>query len=167
MSELICQECSTPYKFGALFCQECGNQLDSDNYDTVVGGMAVPAQTQAITKPSLATQVPAGMVVFIILSSARRVEIHLNNEIQIGRIDPNRDIHPQLDLTVDNGANLGVSRLHASLQSTKNGVMLVDLGSTNGTYLREENLTPHVPSAINNGDMFQLGHLQVQVFFSM
>ena len=165
MTELLCQECNEPYKVGALYCSECGSRLFSDNYETLVGELAVPAQPKPITEPRDEPQVLAGMVVFLVLSSDRRVEIPANGEIQIGREDPNRDIHPHLDLTADDGAALGVSRLHASLQSTENGVMLVDLGSTNGTYLREESLTPHEPSPIRNGDVFQLGHLQVQVFF--
>ncbi|MGB3717524.1 MAG: FHA domain-containing protein [Candidatus Promineifilaceae bacterium] len=167
MTELHCQECNEPYKVGALFCEECGSRLFSDNYETLVGGLAASAQPKPITEPREKPQVSAGMIVFFVLSSERRVDIPASGEIHIGREDPNRDIHPHLDLTADDGASLGVSRLHASLQSTENGVMLVDLGSTNGTYLREENLTPHEPSPVWNGDIFQLGHLQVQVFFEM
>jgi pSer/pThr/pTyr-binding forkhead associated (FHA) protein len=165
VTELNCQECNKPYKVGALYCSECGSRLFSDNYETLVGGLAGPALPLPITKPREEPQILAGVIVFLVLSSDRRVEIPANGEIHIGREDPNRDIHPHLDLTDDDGASLGVSRLHASLRSTENGVMLVDLGSTNGTFLQEESLTPHEPSPIKNGDIFQLGNLQVQVFF--
>ena len=109
----------------------------------------------------------ASQIEFVILNSGRRVTLPLAGEIQIGRTDPNRDTSPKLDLTGDDGADLGVSRLHASLRSSENGVILVDLGSTNGTFLHEECLTAQIPSALKNGDIFRLGEMQVQVFFKM
>jgi two-component system cell cycle response regulator len=50
---------------------------------------------------------------------------------------------------------LSVSRNHASLQYTAQGVLLADLGSTNGTLIRDVPISG--PTALKNGDRFQVG----------
>jgi RNA polymerase subunit RPABC4/transcription elongation factor Spt4 len=167
MIERLCQECHTPYKPGALFCDECGNRLFTSEYETWVDVPTVIAKTKALVVPSTETQVLPGEIEFVILSSERHLTLPLDDEIYIGRSDPVQGITPQVDLSEDDGARLGVSRSHAFLQSTANGVMLVDLGSTNGTHLHEESLVPHEPSQIRSGDTFRLGHLQIQIFFEV
>jgi len=51
----------------------------------------------------------------------------------------------------------GVSRRHARIVVTGAEVMLEDLGSKNGTYLREQRL--EAPAALRDGDTFRLGRL--------
>jgi len=51
----------------------------------------------------------------------------------------------------------GVSRRHARIVVTANEVTLEDLGSKNGTYLRERRLEH--PTALRDGDTFRLGRL--------
>jgi hypothetical protein len=165
VTEMRCQECNEPYKVGALYCSECGSRLFSDKFETLAGGPAGSSPPKPVSESGEEPRVSAGMIVLLVLDSARRVELPRDGEIQIGRADPNRGTQPQLDLTEDDGGSLGVSRLHACLQSSKNEVMLVDLGSTNGTCLQEKSLIPHEPSPVENGDVFQLGQLQVQIFF--
>lgn len=167
MIERLCQDCRTPYKHGALFCSECGNRLFTTEYETWVDVPAVIAEPKTLVVPQTEPQVLPGEIEFVILNSERHLKLHLDDEISIGRADPAQGIKPQVDLTEDDGTRLGVSRLHAFLQSTANGVMLVDLGSTNGTHLHEESLVPHEPSQIKSGDTFRLGHLQIQIFFEM
>ncbi len=162
-----CQECGESYQVGTLFCAECGNSLYADEFDTLVQPTTFQAKTAPVIDGHEQLPVSAGEFVFSVFNSGRHVTLRMDDEIHIGRNDPKRKIHPDLDLTSDDGATLGVSRLHASLRSTKNGVMLVDLGSTNGTYLREDCLIPHKPSRLQSGDIFHLGHLQVQVFFEI
>lgn len=111
--------------------------------------------------------VPVGQVLIHISGSERQITLNLDDEIRIGRSDPKMEIQPQLDLTDDDGLGLGVSRLHASLHRTENGVMLVDLGSTNGTYLNRYNLDAQKLYKVRSGDIIHLGKLQIQVLFEM
>jgi pSer/pThr/pTyr-binding forkhead associated (FHA) protein len=164
---LKCQECGASYSLGALFCGECGKKLYTDAFDTLVPSREFISTSSRRKKQLHVPRVSAGSIAITIFSSGRNVTLQMNEEIQIGRSDPKRNIYPQLDLTDDDGAAYGVSRLHASLQSTENEVMLVDLGSTNGTFLREERLVPHQPSGLASGDIIYLAQLQVQVFFEI
>jgi pSer/pThr/pTyr-binding forkhead associated (FHA) protein len=102
---------------------------------------------------------------FVIPSSGRRIAVKLESEIRVGRLDPVKDIRPELDLTDDNGAEHGVSRLHATIQPSNRGLVLVDLGSTNGTLLNNYRLPPDLPYPLHNGDEIRFGRLLVHVFF--
>lgn len=167
MNKHLCKECRTPYTVGALFCDECGRNLLADNKSGGSDEVEIYLRAEPPVETPAEQGVLASNIEFVILNSGRRVTLPLAGEIRIGRMDPNKDTNPNLDLSDDDGAVLGVSRLHASLQSTENGVILVDLGSTNGTYLHEESLAAQIPSRLNNGDIFRLGDMQVQVFFQM
>ena len=166
MNNLVCSECETPYNRGALFCGECGRNLIADyngpSRITESGDRLRTVGDRRGERPP-----SAGKIEFVILNNGRRITLHIEDELHLGRADPVRDIEPHLDFSGDDGAALGVSRLHASLQSTENGVMLVDLGSTNGTFLRDELVAARKPVPVLNGDILRLGDILVQVFFEM
>ncbi|MCP4356458.1 MAG: FHA domain-containing protein [Chloroflexi bacterium] len=96
-------------------------------------------------------------------SSRRRLKLQLHEEIRVGRGDS--DLTPELDLTDDDGAEKGISRLHATIKSVKQGVVLIDLDSTNGTLLNTYRLPPQRPYPLKNGDEIRFGELLVHVFF--
>ena len=59
----------------------------------------------------------------------------------------------------DNGlvlADSEVSRDHAELRSGPQGYALTDLGSTNGTFLNDAQLSPHVPYLLHPGDRIRI-----------
>ncbi len=60
------------------------------------------------------------------------------------------DIHFREDAT-------DVSRRHCRIEKQGNGLLLTDLGSTCGTFLRGERLPPNVPVSLRKGDTFTLG----------
>jgi hypothetical protein len=66
---------------------------------------------------------------------------------------------PDLDLALYSGDEKGVSRRHAMLCPEFDSLMLVDLYSTNGTWLNNVRLEPHRPHALSNGDIVSLGLL--------
>lgn len=57
-----------------------------------------------------------------------------------------------------------VSRFHARLTITENGVLLEDLGSKNGTYLNGSRVEE--PAILSDGDMIQISLVQHFVFLS-
>jgi pSer/pThr/pTyr-binding forkhead associated (FHA) protein len=48
----------------------------------------------------------------------------------------------------------GVSRLHASIESCRNGFRIVDLDSSNGVFVNETRVSS---ALLHDGDMIQLG----------
>jgi pSer/pThr/pTyr-binding forkhead associated (FHA) protein len=161
----ICRECQTPYAHGALFCEECGRNLLADQARSKQDHLDIYLHPDGSDSSPQDSGVLARQIEFVILNSGRRVKLPLSGEIRIGRTDPNRNTTPSLDLSDDDGATLGVSRVHASLRSDDSGVILVDLDSTNGTFLYEKCLTAQTPCPLSSGDIFRLGDMQVQVFF--
>ncbi len=79
----------------------------------------------------------------------------------IGRLDGAN--HPDVDLTPFKGAKKGVSRNHAEIMLAENRqVLLLDLDSTNGTWINGEKIAPREPTPIHNGDLISLGKLVIQ-----
>ncbi len=88
-----------------------------------------------------------------------------NEDMILGRRDPTTGATPEVDLTTFAGYRMGVSRRHASLALENNQIGLWDLGSSNGTYLNGNKLTPHQPSPVRDGDEVRLGQMVLRLFF--
>ncbi|MCI0398077.1 MAG: FHA domain-containing protein [Chloroflexi bacterium] len=164
-----CRECGSAEPEGALFCSECGNPLvESKNQSTAqlpFSDNLTDPLPPSLLGQDLGAITDARKVMFVIPSSGRRVTLELLEEIRVGRADPTKSVIPELDLTDDKGAEFGVSRMHASIQISNRGVVLVDLGSTNGTLLNNYRLPPDLPYPLHNGDEIRFGRLLVHVFF--
>jgi pSer/pThr/pTyr-binding forkhead associated (FHA) protein len=52
-----------------------------------------------------------------------------------------------------------VSRNHARITVTQRRYQITDLGSSNGTFVNEKRLTPHVPRLLSHGDQIRLGRV--------
>ncbi len=107
----------------------------------------------------------ATVIRFIIPSSGRQITLPMQDEIRIGRADPRRDIRPELDLNPDGGGEAGVSRLHAAIVVTTQGVAISDLNSVNGTWVNNYRIPSRLPFALNSGDELKLGTMVMHVFF--
>ncbi len=84
-------------------------------------------------------------------------------EFTLGRSAEGQPIVPDVDLSSYNAYANGVSRLHAAIKLINNRVIVVDLGSSNGTYLNGVRLSPYIKSAVSHGDLIYLGKLKIQV----
>jgi signal transduction histidine kinase len=58
---------------------------------------------------------------------------------------------------------LGVSREHAMLRPTEDKLYIIDLGSTNGTWLNGRSIGVNTPYSLTNGDLLTLGRLELRV----
>ncbi len=101
-------------------------------------------------------------ILLVVPSSRRRFKLMVHSELRIGRASA-EDV-PEVDLTEDDGAEKGVSRLHAKIQTVQEGIMLVDLDSTNGTLLNNYRLSPNEPYPLHSGDEIRFGDLLVHLF---
>ena len=79
--------------------------------------------------------IPAEGISFYVMRLASAITVRGNKEFFIGR-DVDEDIwKPLVDLAELDGYAMGVSRRHALIRPTKNGYEVIDLFSTNGTWL--------------------------------
>ena len=89
------------------------------------------------------------------------ITMNLNGHLLIGRIDPAQDFRPDFDLLPFGGQDAGVSRRHALLFASTNGLYIRDLGSTNGTQVNGVRLEPNQAYRLHEGDQLEIGHLPI------
>ena len=167
---ISCFECGASQYPGTLFCSECGERLagSAANQRTNVLPFAeigsqplpMPVDINKLEPPQAPKHVQ-----FLIPSSRRRLELKLLNQMRVGRADPEANISPELDFTQDQGIENGISRLHATIQLTKQGIILTDLDSTNGTFLNNVRLPAQQPFLVRSGDEIRFGDLLIHIFF--
>jgi pSer/pThr/pTyr-binding forkhead associated (FHA) protein len=124
----------------------------------------IPAEF--LTSSYLATN-ELHLLSFYLPGRSNPIIINGSKTITIGRRDPKKRISPTLDLTEDNGAKLGVSRLHAEISYVNGRYYVKDLDSANGTWVNEAKLLSEQPFPIDSGDQIRLGQLAIVVHISM
>jgi hypothetical protein len=164
-----CKECGSAQFEGALFCSECGSDLLKDGQTTTAvlpfSDRLAPPTPSSLSANDLTPVTQPQTFTFVIPSSGRRIAVTSASQILVGRNDPIRGVNPQLDLTPDGGGKHGVSRLHATIQITAKGPVLIDYESTNGTMLNNYRLPAEMPYLLHTGDEIRFGHLLVHIFF--
>ncbi len=163
---IICTNCQHKNVTGAMFCAECGAQLDG--IDTLI--------TQAITNEEIAGELskqPAhaevaappvnSWISLHLMDSGKILPLASRNEFTLGRLSEGQPIMPDIDLTPYQAYASGVSRLHAVVKRDANRVLVMDLGSSNGTYVNGRRINPHVEEPLSHGDIVALGKLKIQV----
>ncbi|WP_420640730.1 FHA domain-containing protein [Candidatus Leptofilum sp.] len=163
-----CTECGSSQEEGALFCNECGGFLlvETGKITAVLpfSEFANRPPPPPLAKDALAPAAVASRITLVVPSSRRRFRLDVKDAIQIGRASS--EIVPEVDLSDDDGAEKGVSRLHAKIQAVQEGLVLIDLNSTNGTLLNNYRLPPHEPYPLQSGDEIRFGDLLVHLFLS-
>jgi pSer/pThr/pTyr-binding forkhead associated (FHA) protein len=81
----------------------------------------------------------------------------------IGRSDLQTKVQLDIDLMPFDGEFHGVSRRHAALLPHDTGLILVDIGSTNGTWVNGICLTAGQQYLLKRGDLLEFGTLKVTV----
>lgn len=166
---IVCKECGSSQEEGTLFCNECGRYLlETAAQATVVLPFSDFAQStpqSPLTGFKPTTLPEPRTVTFVIPSSRRREKINITERIRVGRTDELSGLLPELNLSDDDGAEKGVSRMHAIIQASSQGLVLIDLSSTNGTLLNNSPLSPQLPYPLKNGDEIRFGDLLVHILF--
>jgi len=78
----------------------------------------------------------------------------------IGRPDTELSYYPDIEIELDDA----VSRRHAEILRHEDDFYLVDAGSTNGTLLNGETLTPHEERLLAHGDRIRVGERTEIIF---
>ena len=164
-----CNFCNTLHVPNTIFCSECGQYLldMSARATKEMNGGRSGWLAEVINKPSVtypARPVASNHTVRLKIGEARReVEVQLERPVHVGRLDPLGDIFPEVDISQDDRQSLLVSRRHIRLFGQRDGILVEDLGSINGTYLNGQRLPPFIPEALSSGDSLLLGALPIEV----
>lgn len=165
---IVCRNCKHKNMDGALFCSECGANIGSQDAistqniktgemrQNIEGKGAKPARQPVITKLDT-------WGTLHLLDTGQMLPLSDRNEFTLGRISEGQPIMPDIDLSPYQAYASGVSRLHAVLKRDNGRIILMDLGSSNGTYLNAKRLNPNSEQALEHGDIIALGKLKIQV----
>ncbi|MBL1138188.1 MAG: response regulator [Chloroflexi bacterium] len=107
------------------------------------------------------------MVRLEIMGQALAIQLAVPSKIVIGRTDPEANMVADVDLGPFRGIESGVSRRHAEIQANEQHLLIVDLGSTNGTRLNGHRLLAHEPYRLRHGDTLSVGLAELKVYFTM
>jgi pSer/pThr/pTyr-binding forkhead associated (FHA) protein len=152
-----CPFCNSVYPENTLFCEECGSYLapsDGQSTDPLTGHIGQDEQQSGRR---------TAKILVLCIKDGGRIELPLSKEVVIGRLDAGHAIFPDVDLTQEEGMELGVSRRHARVSLRQDQVFVEDLNSLNGTFLNSTRLVPELPYPIKDGDELQLGRLLLTV----
>ncbi len=165
---IVCSNCKHTNITGAMFCSECGAPLGVADALTTQS-IATGQVKEAVNKKVVHAQTPPPVtslntwVTLHLLDTGQVLPLSDRNEFTLGRISEGQPIMPDVDLSPYQAYASGVSRLHAVIKREAGRVMLMDLGSSNGTYINGKRLNPNSEQSLNNGDVVALGKLKIQV----
>ncbi len=163
---VVCNNCQHKNPPGSIFCDECGAQLVASEFTTQsirtdqvkdvlrqdTGGVQAPSVLSTNTWGSLH-----------LMESGQILPLTDRNEYTLGRISDAQPVMPDVDLSSYHAYANGVSRLHALLRRDGKRVVVMDLGSANGTYVNGKRLSPNAEHLLNHGDVIALGKLKLQI----
>ncbi len=90
------------------------------------------------------------------------IDLKGKTEHTLGRMDSASHSYPDIDLNPYNGADAGVSRRHAKITRLgEERYYVMDLSSTNYTFVNGEQLEPFEPKVLSDGDEILLGTLKL------
>jgi hypothetical protein len=162
---IICPNCQHKEISGAIYCSKCGAQLidakiATHKIHTAETRREVEKDTGRIQPPASPLQ---SWISLHIIETGQILPLADRTEFTLGRSAEGQPIVPDVDLSTYNAYANGVSRLHAAIKLVKNQIVVVDLGSSNGTYLNGVRLSPYIETPISHGDLLYLGKLKIQV----
>ncbi len=158
------------------WCPHCGAKTDPQDAECARCGSPVTpaAQTTQLTRRPFALPLdsygsgvfgPDASAILQVLPSGTCISLDVQHPIALGRGESKERQH-LIDLSDFNALEHGVSRLHCRLQRHDGHLVVLDLGSANGTYINGEPLIPHHAHILHHGDKLILGTLHMLVSFS-
>jgi hypothetical protein len=158
----------------AMICIKCGAELP----DTRASIIRRPLATEILSPENVLTDDLArrryadklqrtDMAIYV-GNAEQPVLVNLTREVLLGRFgaaSPDAGM-PTLDLVSFGAMENGVSRKHALLRRLGADVVVLDLESTNGTWLNGVRLTPNQPVMLRSGDKVLLARLMLQIFMA-
>ena len=159
----VCPNCGQHYRPGELICGNCGVLFSKETRTNKLEGVvAIDAERSKRIGPAISDQVrPLNLVI-----AGQTVEVPFAASTVFGRIGDKPGVVPvDFDLTPYNALEKGVSRNHAKITRDHELMHVMDLDSTNGTYLNGFRLIAHQERILRSGDELTLGRLVVVVKF--
>lgn len=165
---IVCTNCQHNNPDGAIFCSVCGAQLTgsdltTQNIRTDQVREILRDDAKGARPPMEASPTVNAWASLHLMESGQILPLTDRNEFTLGRVSEGQPIMPDLDLTPYQAYANGVSRLHAVVKRDSKRIVIMDLGSSNGTYVNGKRLTANVERLLSHGDVIALGKLKIQI----
>ena len=164
---ITCPVCQNRELEGELFCSNCGARLQAGWADATVKTAYVqtpPARPAAPSGTGGLNALEPGQIALSLTGVGQPIILSGRPQYILGR-EGQDQVVPDLNLNEYGAREKGVSRVHAALRQERDQLLLVDLGSTNGTRLNGVPVTAHQPVRVQSGDEIRLGKLALKVRF--
>ncbi len=164
---IICTNCDHKNREGYLYCENCGFPLDTsvrDRTSTRQLERDDPVLSAKATWGTARLSVTSEIILHID-TAQEPVKLSTANRTVVGRQDATSNSFPDLDLIPFGGLEKGVSRVHAMIERSEDTLTLVDMGSSNGTFLNGQRLVSNQPRVLRDGDEIRFGKLVTRIYF--
>ena len=167
LTERYCPICKKGNERGAIVCIHCGASLESPRSDllaTVTNPTTLEKISAKITdSPVDDSLIPDDGIAIYVAGTSKPVYLWFDKELVFGRKADGLSQGTFLDLSELGGHQAGISRRHAMIRRGEDGYEIVDLSSTNGSWLNDKRLIPHKPVPLASGSQLRFGLLRLLV----
>jgi len=164
----FCPVCHHKNKRDAEQCAFCATPLAPSSQRAEKTVDAVPHEDLALRKKidcrEIGNRYPADTLVLLHSEDSEPLIVHKVREVILGRSEDNSS-NTFVDLTAFGAESGGVSREHVQISCLYSDWTILDLGSTNGTWLNRQRLKIGEVYELQEGDQLWLGPLRLTVCF--
>jgi hypothetical protein len=163
----LCPTCQHPNREGSLYCEDCGHNLQNISSVTLPTKQIDPITNELHARATWGTArfSESALIVLHMRDAVDPLILRPAKRVILGRSDMTSTAKPDVDLTPYGALDKGVSRIHAALYRNEDTLILVDMGSANGTHLNGQRLVPEQPRVLRDGDEIRLGKLVLHIYF--
>ncbi len=164
---IICQNCDARNREGYLYCDKCGFPLDTKLKDRTSTRNLEKGNGALSAKATWGTArlTPTSQIVLHVSDMDESLKLQVGQRSLVGREDDSSNNHPDVDLIPFGGLEKGVSRVHAAIERSEDTLTIIDMGSSNGTFLNGQRLVSNQPRVLRDGDEIRFGKLVTRIYF--
>lgn len=167
--EVFCPVCKIKNFQSAVNCAHCGAPLAHHPAGS-------PKTTKSFDVPKEIAEkftdllidnssIPADGIAVYTVDTTQPIYLNFDKELILGRMGDDESDESTLDLTQLGGYQMGISRPHAMIRRLETGYELLDLFSTNGSWLDEERLVPNKPYPLPSGSQMRFGLMRLLILY--
>jgi pSer/pThr/pTyr-binding forkhead associated (FHA) protein len=166
-SEKICPICKNKNEQEAAICRHCVAPLNTESRlrATTRNTEIKLNYSEKFEEINVDEKIiPASGIAVYFAGTTKAVEILTEKEFVIGRRVIENTSESFLDLSDFDGFKMGLSRRHAMIRRTESEYEIIDLSSTNGTWLNDKRLVPYTPYPLPSGSQLRLSRIRLYIF---
>ncbi|MGB8214627.1 MAG: FHA domain-containing protein [Anaerolineales bacterium] len=171
-SAKFCPVCKSKNEPSAKVCAYCGSPLEFSHenqpstlrvtrkdVETTILPLTIEEMLRKPPKP------PEEGIAIYVKEYAEPIVMIQEGEFILGRSTGEEVKEGFVDLKPFGGYEDGVSRRHALIRRTGQSYEILDIGSSNGTWLNKKRLSPDKPFPLENGAEIYLGKMRIFVYY--